>query len=38
MYADDQFSGQSWTLTSDTPNFVRLTPNANDVVSSCRIG
>ncbi len=37
MYNDDNFSGQSWTLTADTPNFTSLTPNANDRVSSVRI-
>jgi len=34
MYSDDNFSGWSWTLTSDTPDFSKLKPNANDIVSS----
>ncbi len=37
MYADDNFSGTSWTRTSDTPNFTTLSPNANDQVSSIRV-
>jgi hypothetical protein len=37
MYSDDNFSGTSWTRTSDTPNFGTLSPNANDQVSSCRV-
>ncbi len=37
IYAEDGFGGQSWTWTSDTPNFVALSPNANDQLSSCRI-
>lgn len=37
MYSDDNFSGQSWTRTADTPDFVNLSPNANDKVSSCRV-
>ncbi|HEX3800509.1 MAG TPA: right-handed parallel beta-helix repeat-containing protein [Verrucomicrobiae bacterium] len=37
MYSDDNFSGTSWTLTSDTPNFTTLSPNANDTVSSCKV-
>ena len=37
MYSDDNFSGQSWVRTADTPNFTTLTPNANDVVSSVRV-
>jgi len=37
MYKDDNFSGTSWVLTANTPNFVNLTPNANDVVSSVKI-
>jgi len=37
MYNDDNFSGQSWTRTSDTPNFSSLSPTANDRVSSVRV-
>ncbi|MBN9384289.1 MAG: hypothetical protein J0H74_26290 [Chitinophagaceae bacterium] len=37
LYQDDNFSRQSWTLTSDTPSFITLTPNANDKLSSCKI-
>jgi lysophospholipase L1-like esterase len=37
MYADDNFSGTSWTRTGDTPNFTALSPNANDQVSSVRV-
>jgi hypothetical protein len=37
MYANDNFGGTSWTLTSDTPNFTTLSPNANDQMSSCKI-
>ena len=37
MYTDDNFSGQSWTLTANTPSFLTLSPNANDKLSSCRI-
>jgi hypothetical protein len=37
LFQDDNFSGASWTLTSDTPDFRSLKPNANDEMSSCRI-
>ncbi|MGC3960996.1 MAG: DUF5010 C-terminal domain-containing protein [Verrucomicrobiota bacterium] len=37
MYSDDNFSGNSWTRTADTPNLSTLSPNANDVVSSVRV-
>ncbi|GAA4330194.1 hypothetical protein GCM10023149_35240 [Mucilaginibacter gynuensis] len=37
MYADDNFTGTSWTLTSSNSNFVGLSPNANDLVSSVKI-
>jgi hypothetical protein len=37
MYAADNFSGQSWTRTSDTPNFGTLSPSANDTVSSVKV-
>ncbi|GAA1522386.1 glycoside hydrolase family 71/99-like protein [Kribbella lupini] len=36
-YAEDSFGGQSWTWTSNTPNFTTLSPNANDHLTSCRI-
>jgi hypothetical protein len=34
MYSDDNFSGWSWTLTADTPDFSKLQPNASAIVSS----
>jgi len=37
MYSGDNFTGASWTVTSDTPNFPGLNPNANDMMSSCKI-
>jgi uncharacterized protein YbdZ (MbtH family) len=37
IYADDNFTGQSWTRTADTQNFTTLSPNANDQLTSCRI-
>jgi hypothetical protein len=37
IYAEDNVGGQAWTRTADTPNFVALTPNANDQLTSCRI-
>ncbi|SEL71954.1 hypothetical protein SAMN04488505_102936 [Chitinophaga rupis] len=37
MYGDDNFSGPSWTLTADTPDFTTLSGNANDKVSSVRV-
>ncbi|WP_433158976.1 lectin [Kribbella sp. CA-247076] len=37
IFAEDNFGGQSWTRTADTPNFVALSPNANDQLTSCRI-
>lgn len=37
MYSDDNFSGQSWTLTANTANFSTLTGNANDKVSSVKV-
>jgi hypothetical protein len=37
MFADDGFTGTSWTITADTPTFRALTPSANDLVSSVRI-
>ncbi len=37
MYSDDNFTGQSWTRTSDTPDFSTLSPSANDMVSSVKV-
>ncbi len=37
MYSDDNFTGQSWTRTSDTPNFPGLSPSPNDAVSSVKV-
>jgi hypothetical protein len=37
MYQNDNFGGTSWTLTSDTPDFTTLSPNANDQMSSCMV-
>jgi hypothetical protein len=37
MFQHNNFLGTSWTRTSDTPNFLTLSPNANDQVSSVRI-
>jgi hypothetical protein len=37
VFQHDNFTGTSWTLTSDTPSFSALTPNANDQMSSARI-
>jgi hypothetical protein len=37
MYADDNFSGQSWTRTADTPDLGTLSPTANDKVSSVKV-
>ncbi|MBN9297369.1 MAG: hypothetical protein J0I41_10175 [Filimonas sp.] len=37
MYANDNFTGTSWTLTSSKTNFTTLSPNANDVVTSVKI-
>ena len=34
MYANDNFKGKSWTINSDTPDFSKLEPNANNVISS----
>jgi hypothetical protein len=34
MFQDDNFTGTRWVLTSDTANFVTLSPNANDQASS----
>jgi hypothetical protein len=37
VYSADNFTGTSWTLTSDTPNFTTLSPSANDQMTSCKI-
>ncbi|MGO4293993.1 hypothetical protein [Chitinophaga sp. RAB17] len=37
MYAGDNFTGTSWTSTSDTPSFLTLSPSANDQVSSVKV-
>ncbi len=37
MYSGDNFTGTSWTLTTNTTSFSTLTPSANDVMSSCKI-
>ncbi|HVI46686.1 MAG TPA: glycosyl hydrolase family 18 protein [Chitinophaga sp.] len=37
MYADDNFSGTSWTLTANNSWFGALSPSANDKVSSVKI-
>jgi len=37
MYSADNFTGTSWVLTSDTPDFTTLSPSANDQLSSCKI-
>ncbi len=37
MYADDNFTGSSWTLTADKSDFTTLSPTANDKVSSVKI-
>ncbi len=37
IYAEDNFGGQSWVRTADTPNFTTLSPNANDQLTSVRI-
>jgi hypothetical protein len=37
MYADDNFSGQSWVLTANQSSFGSLSPSANDKISSVKI-
>jgi len=37
MYSEDNFTGNSWVLTDDTPNFTTLSPNANEQMMSCRV-
>jgi len=37
MYANDNQTGTSWTLTGSTSSFIDLSPNANDQMSSCTI-
>ena len=37
LYSGTNFSGTSWTLTSNRSDFRALSPSANDVVSSMKI-
>ena len=37
MYSADNFTGTSWTLTANTPDFTRLSPSASNQMSSCKI-
>ena len=37
MYADDNFTGSSWAITSDKADFTTFSPTANDKVSSIKI-
>jgi hypothetical protein len=37
MYQPWDFTGTSWTLTSDDASFLALSPSANDQVSSVRV-
>jgi hypothetical protein len=37
MFQHNNLTGTSWTLNSDTPSFLTLSPNANDQVSSVSI-
>lgn len=37
MYADDNFTGSSWTITGDKSDFTTFSPTANDKVSSIKI-
>lgn len=37
LYSSDNFAGTSWTLTTNVPSFLTLSPSANDQMSSCRI-
>lgn len=37
MYSGDNFSGTSWSVTSNNANFLNLSPNANDQVTSVSI-
>ncbi|WPU94743.1 right-handed parallel beta-helix repeat-containing protein [Mucilaginibacter sabulilitoris] len=37
MYSGDNYTGTSWTLTYDTPNFSRLSPSADEQMSSCQV-
>nr|AIA86334.1 CAZy families GH87 protein [uncultured Stigmatella sp.] len=35
IYEDNNFAGNSWTLSGDMPRFKLLSPSANDKMSSC---
>jgi hypothetical protein len=37
LFADDHFSGPSWSLSANTPNFSVLSPSASAQMSSCTI-
>lgn len=37
MFQDENFTGTSWTNTGDIANFVSLSPNANDALTSCKV-
>jgi hypothetical protein len=37
LYSGDNFTGQSWKLAASAPNFKVLRPNANHLMTSCRI-
>lgn len=37
MYNDDNFAGQSWTRTADTPDLGALSPTATDKISSVKV-
>ncbi|QIP12425.1 endo-beta-N-acetylglucosaminidase [Spirosoma aureum] len=37
MYADDNFTGQSWVLTANKSSFGSLSPSANDKITSVKI-
>lgn len=37
MYSGDNFTGTSWTLTASNADFTKLSPSANDLVTSIKI-
>jgi hypothetical protein len=37
LYSDDNFSGTSWTITSDKSSLAGLSPSANDIISSVKV-
>ncbi|WP_205589890.1 glycoside hydrolase family 71/99-like protein [Mucilaginibacter celer] len=37
LYSDDNFSGTSWTITSDKSSLSSLSPSANDIISSVKV-